>query len=519
MGEPVRSASKPQDRLPALTAAGLIILRTVIGWHFLFEGLTKFAAKGWSAAGYLQNSQWLFSDAFHRIAADPVALRVVDLLNMWGLTLIGAGLLLGCFVRTASLAGVLLLALYYVANPPFFAGTSGVRLEGAYLFLDKNVVECAALLLLASVPTSQLAGLGGVARRLGRRRVSAPRTEPVHAPATDFARRELLGHLALLPIVGAFAYAFQKKVGWNSFELKNLVAWKRDPQVDGVSGATIKTFKYTPMTQLEGTVPKSRIKQLELSRMFLGGNLIGGWAHSRDLAYVSDLVKAYHTDEKVFQTLHMAERVGMNTILTNPRLSRVINDYWKKAGGTIQFISDCADGTLEEGTQKSIDAGAHSCYAQGGITDRLVAESKFDEIANFLTQVRGNNMLAGIGAHKLETVQACVDRGLRPDYWVKTLHHRNYWSANFTKECDNIWCVNPDETIAYMEKLEEPWIGFKILAAGAIHPKDAFPFVLKNGADFICVGMYDFQMVDNVNLFLKHWAELGGKERNRPWCA
>jgi hypothetical protein len=30
--------------------------------------------------------------------------------------------------------------------------------------------------------------------------------------------------------------------------------------------------------------------------MVLGGNLIGGWAHARDLIYVDKLVKAYHTD-------------------------------------------------------------------------------------------------------------------------------------------------------------------------------------------------------------------------------
>ena len=68
-----------------------------------------------------------------------------------------------------------------------------------------------------------------------------------------------------------------------------------------------------------------------------------------------------------------------------------------------------------------------------------------------------------------------------------------------------------------MEKLEQPWIAFKTLAAGAIHPKEAFPFALKAGADFLCVGMYDFQVVENVNLFN---TIMDGKiERKRPWRA
>ena len=512
-----RSAVRPAWPFP-LTVC-LVALRTVIGWHFLFEGLTKLAAPHWSAAGYLKNSQWILTDFFHWIADTPVALRIADLMNMWGLTLIGLGLLLGCCTRVACLFGALLLALYYTANPPFMAGLNGVRLEGNYLYLDKNVVECAALLLLASVPSGRLVGLDGVIRLL-RARAAGPRHEgPAHEPVNDSARRELLGHLALAPVAGAFAYAFQKKYGWNSFELKHLVEWRRDDGVDAVSGATMKTFKSTPMSKLSGTVPKARIGNLELSRMFLGGNLIGGWAHSRDLAYVSDLVKAYHTDEKVFQTFHMAERAGINTILTNPKLARVVNDYWKKEGGKIQFISDCAQGTLVEGAQVSIDAGAHSCYAQGGKTDNLVAQGEFDSIAAFLDLVRKNKMQAGIGAHRLETVKACVERGLRPDYWVKTLHHIDYWSAKTLPEHDNIWCVNPDDTIAYMERLEEPWIAFKILAAGAIHPRDGFPFALKNGADFLCVGMYDFQIVDNVNMFLTAWSEHGERERARLWRA
>jgi len=63
---------------------------------------------------------------------------------------------------------------------------------------------------------------------------------------------------------------------------------------------------------------------------------------------------------------------------------------------------------------------------------------------------------------------------------------------------DNIFCFNPQETIDFMNQLEEPWIAFKVLAAGAIEPKQGFPFAFNNGADFICVGMYDFQIVDDV---------------------
>jgi uncharacterized membrane protein YphA (DoxX/SURF4 family) len=499
----------------------LVVLRTIVGWHFLYEGLVKLNDPHWSAVGYLKSTDWLLSGAFHWIADHAVALRIVDLLNVGGLTLIGLGLMLGLFSRLSSVLGAALLCLYYLAHPPLAGLGLGTVSEGSYLLIDKNVVEFFALLALTMVPTGRFIGVDGIIDWRRRRRAlkAAPATAdaPAEPPLTGMAasRRELLRHLATVPALGAFAYAYQQKHDWKSFEIKNLMSHLGGPQVDAVSGASMKTLDVARFDQLKGQVPHAKVGKLELSRMFLGGNLIGGWAHSRDLLYVSDLVVAYHHDRKVFETFYLAEQCGMNTILCNPRQGRVINDYWRKEGGKIQFISDCAmDGPIK-GAQKSIDYGAHSCYLQGGMGDSLVADQKFDQIAEFMELVRKNGLPVGLGAHKLETIQGYVKQGFKPDYWVKTLHHTNYWSAKTQPEQDNIWCRNPEETIAFMEQLQEPWIAFKILAAGAIHPNEGIPYAFKNGADFITMGMYDFQIVKNVNLFLDTWNNLG--ERKRPF--
>jgi hypothetical protein len=77
-----------------------------------------------------------------------------------------------------------------------------------------------------------------------------------------------------------------------------------------------------------------------------------------------------------------------------------------------------------------------------------------------------------------------------------------------------MYCFKPQETIDFMNGLPEPWIAFKVLAAGAIQPEDGFRYAFNNGADFICVGMYDFQIVDDVNLVLD---TLRNVNRSRPW--
>ena len=141
----------------------------------------------------------------------------------------------------------------------------------------------------------------------------------------------------------------------------------------------------------------------------------------------------------------------------------------------------------------------------------------FDPIAEGLELIRKNGLPAGIGAHYLATVKGCVEQGFEPDFWMKTLHHTDYWSATPTRERDNLWCEQPEETIAFMKDVAQPWLAYKVLAAGAIHPEDGFKYAFENGADFICVGMYDFQIVEDV---IPALAVLDGKhQRQREWLA
>ena len=344
------------------------------------------------------------------------------------------------------------------------------------------------------------------------------RREAERAVSPDpLGRRAVLASLTGLPFVGAFVLAVLKQRGWHSLEEKRLAAQggpkpgtTDQANVDAVTSATIKAFHFKTLEHLEGQIPHAKIGGLELSRVILGGNLIGGWAHARDLIYVSKLVKAYHTDPKVFETFWLAEQCGVNAFLTNPALCGIINEYWKRGYGKIQFISDCGGRDVLKMVQKSIDAGACACYIQGATADGLVRRKKFDLIAQALELIRKNKLPAGIGGHRIETIQGCVEQGLEPDFWMKTIHHHRYWSAQPKQRCDSLWCEKPDETTAFMKGLPQPWIAFKTLAAGAIRPYEGFQY-------FLCVGMYDFLIVEDINFALDI---LNGKpKRERPWRA
>ena len=76
--------------------------------------------------------------------------------------------------------------------------------------------------------------------------------------------------------------------------------------------------------------------------------------------------------------------------------------------------------------------------------------------------------------------------------------------------------VMPEQFLSKISKLGEATdkIVPKVLAAGAINPKEGFKYAFDNGADFICVGMYDFQIVEDVNIALDSLSKVN---RIRPW--
>ena len=137
----------------------LVLLRTVIGWHFLYEGISKLLNPNWTSYNFLSVSKWIFADFFQGLAANPTALAIVDFLNIWGLILIGLSLFFGILTRYASAFGILMLSLFYVANPPFLGMDFGVPAEGQYLIVNKNLIELMALCVFLFISPKSLPGI------------------------------------------------------------------------------------------------------------------------------------------------------------------------------------------------------------------------------------------------------------------------------------------------------------------------------------------------------------------------
>lgn len=142
-----------------LQLTALVGLRFLIGWHLLFEGVSKLLTPNWSSIGFLRESQWIMSGLAKWITTNPSALNVVDFLNIWGLIAIGLGLILGLFTRIAAISGALLLLLYYFNNAPIIGIEYTIPAEGNNLIVSKTLIEAYSLLVLTVFPTGSIWGL------------------------------------------------------------------------------------------------------------------------------------------------------------------------------------------------------------------------------------------------------------------------------------------------------------------------------------------------------------------------
>jgi hypothetical protein len=273
-------------------------------------------------------------------------------------------------------------------------------------------------------------------------------------------------------------------------------------------------------------LPTGKLGKLSVTRLVLGGNLIGGFAHSRELVYVSTLLKRYFTDEKVFETLQLAEQNGINTLNTNPQAAPVVLRYWKERGGKIQWIVQDYSAEYEryDSIKASADRGAHAINIQGNVADRLVQKGKVDLIGKAIAEIKKQGLPAGVAGHSLAVPVECEKAGVGADFYVKTIHTLDYFSSRrpdqgedvVSNKDDNFWCVDPDAVVAAMAKIDKPWFAYKVMAAGAIPPRKAFKYAFNAGADFVVAGIFDFQMETDCEIAREALANV---KRERPWRA
>lgn len=294
-----------------------------------------------------------------------------------------------------------------------------------------------------------------------------------------------------------------------------------------------------------GPMPMGKLGNLEVSRLIAGHNLVVGQAHSRDLLYTSQLLQAYFTEEKIFETFAAYEKKGINTSFARmaTQMTVPVKKYMKERGGKLQWIAGLNVNEQDQtrDLDMALDMGAKLAYVHGNAADGLFKNKRIDVIAKSLELMRKAGLVSGVCCHLIDVPMALEKAGIHPDFYVKTFNSGNYWSAGPPMEPDpkwqpsetelaqpergawgnhnNLWDTTPKKTAEFMSSVKVPWIGFKVLAAGAISPREAFNFSFKNGCDFVCAGMYDFQVAENANIAKQIFIDKEKLGRTRAWFA
>jgi hypothetical protein len=280
-----------------------------------------------------------------------------------------------------------------------------------------------------------------------------------------------------------------------------------------------------PTAGSRDALPTGKLGNVELTRVMLGGNLISGYAHSRDLIYVPQLMKHYNTEAKILETLEIAETHGINAInLAIWDDLSFLEKHWKR-GGKMKLVAQAIP--RREGDElalfkKAVDFGACAVHLQGHSSEILLKEENLELMAKIIHYIQSQKVPAGIAAHGLNVLIEGEKARIEPDFYVKTLHTHDYHTAPRPGEkgdlgrFDNSWCADPEEVVDFMWGVKKPWIAFKIMAAGAIPPQRAFPHAFNSGADFVLAGMFDWQIAEDVKIAK---AALSEVKRTRRWYA
>jgi hypothetical protein len=276
-------------------------------------------------------------------------------------------------------------------------------------------------------------------------------------------------------------------------------------------------------------MPYGLLGKKKLSRLFFGGNLVTGCMHCRGLKYVEPLFRAYVNEAKLFETFKVAEEHGINVVFESGQ--DMVQRYNKEFGGHMFCIPSIhpdvnqSDAVIKDEIKQKVDGGAPAVYVWGVRADGLVHDRRLDIIAKAVDFAKAQNVPAGVGAHCLTVIKECEKAKIPADFYVKTFHSDDYPTATPKEKrtewsegggtYDNMWCNSAEETAAFMHTVAKPWIAFKILAAGAIAPRQGFAHAFRGGADFIAVGMFDFQVKENCEL-MPRIVKMAQK-RTRPW--
>jgi hypothetical protein len=231
-----------------------------------------------------------------------------------------------------------------------------------------------------------------------------------------------------------------------------------------------------------GKVPMIMLGTLKVSRVFLGSNPFFGFSHGNPQASAEEM-REWYTPQRIMAVLDEAAELGMTAVWTPcyDHWIRLWNDYQEKGGKLKIWIAQPDQQPMQREIRAAISNGAKAVCIQGCNIDEQVENKRWDVVRGWLELIKSHNLPAGMATHRATTHLEAEERDLPTDFYHQTM----YRPDDYVKE-------GLEESLATIEKLEKPVVGYKVLGAGRVRPADTLPYVFKRlkRKDGICVGVF-----------------------------
>ncbi len=257
---------------------------------------------------------------------------------------------------------------------------------------------------------------------------------------------------------------------------------------------------------------KVTIKDIEVSRLILGGNPFSGFSHQgvdKDKEMMD-----FYTVDAIKNELRNAESLGVNTFLgrADRHITRMLAEY-RNEGGAIQwFAQTCPEmQSTERSIEEAIESGANAAYVHGGVMDFLLAQGRLDEVPKAIEKIKQARLPAGVAGHDPRVFE-WAEQNLDTDFYMCSYYNASHRDENaeHVHGCPEWFnAEDRDIMVKLIQGLKRPVIHYKVFAAGRNEPKEALDFVSKwiRPQDVVCVGIFSKDKPDmlknNIGMFLE----------------
>jgi len=223
-------------------------------------------------------------------------------------------------------------------------------------------------------------------------------------------------------------------------------------------------------TEPQPLLPTIDLGPHKVTRLVAGYNPIGGFSHTT--LDMSIHMREFFTAERTAQFLLDCERAGINTWQYD-RTDKTVEALRiaRERGSGIQIIclhADRPDAPLSLVMEQDPIAIVH----HGGVTDGLFRGGKADQVRDFVKRVKDLGVLAGVSAHCPDHIKRVADEGWEADLFMCCFYHLTRPREEMMRDMGKVPVGEPffesdaDEMTAVIRAVDQPCLGFKILAAG-----------------------------------------------------